>query len=83
MILTFGIVAIVAGVILYFLSTRQQKKVSASGGAVAVGGDNTGTITNTNTAASGHGAGHSVLTILAIVVELAGITATVWHLLAK
>ncbi|MBB5498682.1 hypothetical protein [Paraburkholderia sp. MM5384-R2] len=83
MILTLGIGAIVAGVILFFLSIRQQQKVSASGGSIAVGGKNTGTITNTNTAGSGHGAGHSVLTILAIVVELAGIAATVWHLLTK
>jgi uncharacterized membrane protein len=79
-----GIGLMVAGAVLFFFDHAQSKRrsVHASGGSVAVGGNNSGTITNTNVnqASKVHGAGgHGIVTVLAIVVELLGIAVTIWH----
>jgi len=77
----FGIGLMIAGAVLFFLGRGKSKRVSvhASGGSVAVGGDNIGPITNINQThkerrAEGHG-----ITVLAIVVELVGIAVIIWH----
>lgn len=77
-----GLALMALGIVLFFVGRSKSKsvQVEASGGSVAVGGKNTGSITNVNVGAPtspAHGA-HS-LTYLAIVVELAGIAVTLWH----
>ena len=84
--LVFGIALMVLGAVI-FLAGRTKSKtvhVEASNGSVAIGGKNSGRITNTNIGAqpaASHGS--HWLTVVSIVVELAGIGLTVWHLAAK
>lgn len=70
------------GIVLFFIGRSKSKamRVEASSGSVAVGGKNTGSITNLNIGApptATHGS-HS-LTYWAIGVELVGIAVTLWH----
>jgi uncharacterized membrane protein len=78
-----GIGLMIIGAILFFTGRSQSKKnsVNASGGSVAVGRDNSGPITNTNIGSpqkASHSGGHT-LTIIGILVEVAGIAVTIWH----
>jgi hypothetical protein len=73
----------VLGILLYLIGRFRSKhtSVNARDGSVAVGGNNSGQIINTNSgkAWSGDLAGR-VVTIAAAVVELVGIGLAVWHL---
>ena len=77
-----GIGLMIAGIVLFFFGRARTKRVSvhASSGSVAVGGNNSGTITNTNINQpdKGHTGGHAI-TVIAILVELAGIAVTILH----
>jgi len=77
-----GVVLMLIGVVLWFLGRRSDRgpRVQASKGSVAVGGNNTGTISNLSRTSSGHD-GHSFLTKLSILVELLGIAVIIWHTL--
>lgn len=77
-----GLTLMVLGIVLFFIGRSKSKKVrvEASNGSVAVGGKNTGSITNLNVGTpspAAHGS-HSI-TYLAIGVELVGIAVTLWH----
>ena len=78
-----GACLIIAGVAIFLFGRRRSKQssVRASDGSVAVGGNNSGSITNTNVSKTANEAptGGHALTVLAIVVELVGIAAIVWH----
>ena len=84
MMLWIGLGLMAVGIILFVVSRAvsggRNRSVTASNGSVAVGGNNSGTITNVSGAGQGS-AGHSShgLTVFAIVVELVGIGGTVWH----
>jgi hypothetical protein len=80
--LYLGLALMALGILLLGVSRSRSKtvRVEASGGSVAVGGKNTGSITNLNVGAppaATHGP-HS-LTYAAIGVELVGIAVTLWH----
>jgi len=69
------------GVLLFVLAHHKRGTVvSSSNGSVAVGGDSNGSIVNINQThgSSKHGGGHG-LTIAATIVELIGISVTLWH----
>lgn len=77
-----GLVLMALGIVLFFIGRSKSKtvRVEASCGSVAVGGKNTGSITNLNVGApptAAHGS-HS-LTYWAIGAELVGIAVTLWH----
>lgn len=78
-----GLALMVLGVLLFLVSRNagsRSNRVDASGGSVAVGGDNKGSITNVNLGAppsTQHGT--HWLTWVAIAVELIGICVTIWH----
>ena len=77
-----GLALMALGIVLFIVGRSRSKsmRVEASGSSVAVGGKNTGSITNLNVGASpaaAHGS-HS-LTYVAIGVELVGIAVTLWH----
>ena len=77
-----GLALMALGIVLFVVGRSRFKtvRVEASGGSVAVGGKNTGSITNLNVGAppaAAHGS-HS-LTYVAIGVELVGIAVTLWH----
>lgn len=77
-----GLALMALGIVLFFIGRSKSKtvRVEASSGSVAVGGKNTGSITNLNVGATptaAHGS-HS-LTYWAIGVELVGIAVTLWH----
>lgn len=78
-----GLALMVFGAAL-FLASRgagsKKVRVEASGGSVAVGGSNKGSITNVNVGAPSP-APHDThwLTWVAILVELVGIGVTLWH----
>lgn len=83
--LILGVILMLIGGGLIYAGTKRNKKVDvvASNGSMAVGGNNTGVMINSaqnnappNPVHKSHGGG---LTILAIIVELAGIGVTVWH----
>ena len=62
------------------LRGKHQKVTSASNGSVAVGGANSGNITNINTVTQQHTpAGHHVVTYVGIAVEFVAIGVTIWH----
>lgn len=80
-----GVTLMAVGMGMLFASLVRNKKVrvTASNGSMAVGRDNSGVMMNVNQSNAapqpkGHGNG---LTVLAIIVELAGIGVTVWHAL--
>jgi hypothetical protein len=75
-----GIGLMIVCVLGFIAGRRGRTSVTASSGAVAVGGDNSGSIANTNSASSsaGHKASHFI-TKLAIFIELVGIGVTLWH----
>jgi hypothetical protein len=77
-----GIGLMIAGAVLFFFGRRRSNRLSvrASRGSVAVGGNNIGSITNINQTNEGSSGGHG-LTVVSILVELAGIAAIVWHVL--
>lgn len=70
------------GAVLFFVGRLYVKRdsVRASGGSVAIGGNNTGAITTTNINQRDkpHSSGH-LITMVAIFVEIAGIAVTIWH----
>ena len=77
-----GIALMALGIVVFFIGRSKSKlvRVEAISGSVAVGGKNTGSITNLNVGAPSpvaHGV-HSI-TYLAIGVELIGIAVTLWH----
>ena len=80
--LIFGFALMGLGIVL-FLARRSKSKairVEASNGSVAIGGKNSGTISNTTIGAlpvASHGS--HWLTVVAIVVELAGMAVVIWH----
>ena len=77
-----GIALMTLGIALFFISRSKSKivRVEASSGSVAVGGKNTGSITNLNVGTPPPAAhGSHLLTYLAIGVELVGIAVTLWH----
>lgn len=77
-----GVALMALGIVLFFVGRAKSKsvRVEASGGSVAVGGKNTGSITNMNVGAPPAAArGSHSLTYWAIGVELVGITVTLWH----
>lgn len=84
MLLWIGLALVVLGVLLFLVGRRAN--VSASSSSVAVGGGNKGVIINQNNSMNvgqpaQHGAGHGKgLTYVSIVVELAGIATTLYHL---
>ncbi len=80
--IAIGLALMVLGIALFLLgrSKSKEKRVHASNGSIAVGGKNTGSITNLNIGGSedtAHGA-HG-LTKLSIFVEFIGISVTIWH----
>lgn len=70
------------GIVLFFIGRSRSNavRVEASGGSVAVGGKNTGSITNLNVG-GGPAAAHDshALTYASIVVELVGIAVVLWQ----
>ena len=80
-----GIGLMVVGGVLLLFGRSHNKRVSvhASGGSVAIGGSNSGTITNTNTNINqpnkSHGGGHKTIAMIGALIELIGIAVTVWH----
>lgn len=77
-----GVALMALGIVLFFVGRSKSKsvRVEASGRSVAVGGKNTGSITNLNVGtptAAAHGS--HWLTYCAIGVEMAGIAVTLWH----
>ena len=77
-----GLALMVLGIVLFLVGRLRSKTVSveASGGSIALGGKNSGPITNLNVgapAAAAHGS-HS-LTYVTIAVELIGIIVVLWH----
>jgi hypothetical protein len=84
-VILVGVCLIFVGVAIFFFGRGRSKRISvlATRGSVAVGGNNSGTITNTNvnrTSKEVSSGGHA-LTVLAILVELVGIAVIVWHTL--
>ncbi len=78
----FGLGLVAIGVVLHLVGRGLSKgrAVSASHGSIAIGGNSSGPIVNTNTEANrGEGLGHNWIHIIAIITEVAGITVTVWH----
>ncbi|HXP41430.1 MAG TPA: hypothetical protein VN833_14290 [Candidatus Acidoferrales bacterium] len=81
--LALGVALMIAGIVLLLIGRKGGPKntsVTATGGSVAIGGSNTGQITNINRTSlktSGHG-GHGI-TILAIIVEILGMGVVIWH----
>jgi hypothetical protein len=79
-----GIGLMVAGGVLIAIGlairAKNNKVISATHGSVAVGGTNSGSITNVNIAKQppGH-AGHHAITLIGIVVELIAIGVMIWH----
>lgn len=82
MMLWIGLGLMFLGVLVYALgrSGRGAQSLHASGGSVVVGGNNSGKIQNKNVGkpSEPQHSGHW-LTIIAILVELAGIGVTFWH----
>ena len=77
-----GIGLMVVGAVLFIFGrmTSKRSSVHASGGSVAIGGDNSGSITNLNTnSQKEHGRGAHGITVLAIIVEIIGIAVIIWH----
>ena len=77
-----GLALMAFGIILFFFGRSKSKTVRAEArtGSVAVGGKNTGSITNLNVGGPPAPAnGSHALTYWAIGVELAGIATAVWH----
>lgn len=80
-----GIALMVLGIVLFFGARSRSKtvRVDASNGSVAIGGNNRGSISNINIGkppTASHGS-HHWLTVIAIVVELAGMAVVIWHAL--
>jgi hypothetical protein len=80
--LILGFALMVFGLVLFLVGRSKSTivRVEANNGSVAIGGKNSGTITNTNIGAvpvASHGS--HWLTILAIIVELAGMAVVIWH----
>jgi hypothetical protein len=73
----------VLGVVLFLIGRFRSKhpNVHASSGSVAVGGNNSGQIINTNVGQrESRDLAGSTVTIVAMLVELVGIGLAVWHL---
>ena len=80
--LIFGFALMGLGLVLFLVGRSKSKtiRVEASSGSVAIGGKNSGTVMNTNTGSlpvASHGSHR--LTLVAIVVELAGMAVVIWH----
>ena len=76
-----GLALMGLGVVLFFMGRSKSKtvRVEANSGAVAVGGKNTGSITNVNIGTPPVARRSHSLTYWAIAVELVGIAVTLWH----
>lgn len=83
--LYIGLALMALGAVLFLVGRRagsRSNRVEASGGSIAVGGSNKGSITNVNLGApSPTPHGTHWLTWVAIGVELVGIGVTIWHAL--
>lgn len=82
MALYLGLVLMALGIVLFFIGRQKSRtvRVVASGGSIAVGGKNTGSITNLNVGTPPPAAhGTHLLTYAAVGVELVGIAVTLWH----
>lgn len=83
--LIFGFTLMGLGMLLFFVGRSKSRiiRVEASNGSVAIGGKNSGTITNTiiGDAPAAPAASHGThwLTVVSIVVELAGMAVVIWH----
>jgi hypothetical protein len=82
-VLVIGVVLVILGTALLFVDRQNRRggkrpTVSASQGSVAVGGNSNSPIINSNKITSPEPGGHW-LTIIAIIVELGGIAAVIWH----
>ena len=80
--LIFGFALIVLGLVLFLVGRFKSKtiRVEASNGSVAIGGKNSGSITNTNIGAIPVAQHRSHwLTVVSIIVELAGMAVVIWH----
>ena len=87
--LIVGVVLMVLGIVLFMFSRGSKSKsvqVNASGGSVAVGGNNSGSINYNQPSQLAPAAppapaqhGSHALTWVAIAVELVGIGVTIWH----
>lgn len=80
--LIFGFALMGLGIVLFLVGRSKSKtiQVEASNGSVAIGGKNSGTITNTIIGAlpvASHGS--HWLTVVSIIVELAGMAVVIWH----
>lgn len=79
----FGVALILLGVILFWIDRRRStaSSVSASRNSIAIGGNSLGPVTNVNSVGSPrHGLGIHWVTIISIIVELAGIAVVFWHI---
>jgi hypothetical protein len=77
-----GIALMLIGAALYAVGrgSARRSNVHANDGSVAIGGDNSGPISNTKVGGPRpENAGHNSLTTLSIAVEVIGIAVTVWH----
>lgn len=77
-----GLGLMAMGVVLFFVGRARSKtvRVAANAGSVAIGGKNTGSITNVNVGSAPAAAhGSHALTYASIVVELVGIAVVLWH----
>jgi hypothetical protein len=82
-IIGFGLILL--GIVLFLIGRRPSRRstVSADRGSIAIGGSAYGPVTNLNAATDkedGASGGHRI-TLLAIIVEIAGIAVTIWHAL--
>ena len=81
--LYLGLALMALGVVLFLVGRTRSKtvRVEATTVSVAIGGNNHGSITNTNigTTMPAVGRSHHRLTVVSIFVELAGIAVVIWH----
>jgi len=80
--LYIGLSLMVLGIVLFFVGRSKSKtvRVEASDGSIAVGGKNSGSITNLNVGSPATVAhGSHLLTYISIAVELIGIGVVLWH----
>ena len=80
--LIFGFALMVLGFVLFLVGRSRSKtiRIEASNGSVAIGGKNSGSITNTNIGAIPIAPHRSHwLTVVSIIVELSGMAVVIWH----
>ena len=78
-----GVILILLGIVLLLVDRQNHSRgsrsvVGASHGSVAVGGNSNAPIINASTIANPEPSGHWLM-VIAIIVELGGIAAVIWH----